>query len=262
MPCLSSPCASAWPQAACHPGRPSNTRVAVQVWVNAHTPRANVRAAAVQAAACTCTGLACQCPTKLLSSPPPPFPKRPPASSASSRPSSMHATSASPLPRVEMVTVNGLNSHSATPAACTWGLPPPRRASSADSILQVGWVGASTQTGWGEAGVGRGARCRCACKQPMLARCILKFGSFSAHSLQVSCRAANGRLGGSSQTGVGRRRGKHMAAPRACTVQRRCGARSHATPVVLPETALPCSGTPLTRRQPGRPHRRAACPSA
>lgn len=46
-------------------------------------------------------------------------------------PSSMHVTSASPLPRVEMATVKGLNSQMATPAVChradaTWVLPPCR----------------------------------------------------------------------------------------------------------------------------------------
>ena len=52
----------------------------------------------------------------------------------------MHVTTASPLPRVEMATVKGLNSHRAVPSDCSRGEAPRRRSSSVNS-LQVRGAG-------------------------------------------------------------------------------------------------------------------------
>lgn len=57
--------------------------------------------------------------------------------SASSVPSSWQAASASPLPRVEMVAVKGLNSHAATAAARAPPRAPSRRSSASISLPPV-----------------------------------------------------------------------------------------------------------------------------
>lgn len=52
----------------------------------------------------------------------------------------MHVTTASPLPRVEMAMVKGLNSHRAAPSDCSRGEAPRRRSSTVNS-LQVRGAG-------------------------------------------------------------------------------------------------------------------------